>query len=41
MKFGIFPAPSHKRLRKFLAPTKNILWVGGVYTMENKDTNTG
>ena len=41
-KFEIFPGPSCKT-RKNLAPPppqKKILWLGGVYTMEDKDTNT-
>ena len=33
-KFEIFPAPSYKTRKQKLAPQ----W--GVYTMENKDTNT-
>ena len=38
-KFEIFPAPSCKT-RKKKSPQKKYLWVGGVHTMENKDTNT-
>ena len=26
--------------KTFIPPQKKYLWVGGVYTMENKDTNT-
>ena len=40
-KFGIFPACSYKTGKKNQPPThKKYLWVGGVYTMENNDTNT-
>ena len=39
-KFEIFPGSSHK-LQKNLAPNKKNIWgYGGVYTMENNDTNT-
>ena len=40
-KFEIFQAPSYKTRKKFLAlHEKNICEWAGVYTMENKDTNT-
>ena len=41
-KFEIFPAPSYKTHKKIspLPTEKKYLWVGGVYTMEDKDTNT-
>ena len=38
-KFEIFPPPSYKTQKK-KSPQKKYLWVGGVHTMENKDTNT-
>ena len=38
-KFEIFPALSYKIQKKVLAPTKK-LYVGGVYTTENKNTHT-
>ena len=39
-KFEIFPAPSYKLQKIFLAQQKNIFMGGGVYTMENKDSMT-
>ena len=40
-KFEILPAPSYKTHKKNLAPhTKKYLLVGGIYTMENNNTNT-
>ena len=41
-KFEVFPAPSDKIRKKIFSPHKKCiyLWVGGVYGMENKDTNT-
>ena len=39
-KFEIFPASSYKTQKNTSSPQKNYLWVGGAYTMENKDTNT-
>ena len=34
------PAPSYKMQKIFSPNQKKYLWVGVVYTMENKDTNT-
>ena len=40
-KIWIFPAPSYKTRKKISASEKKIICVyGGVYTIENKDTNT-
>ena len=39
-KFKIFPTLTTTCYKKKLAPTKKYFWVWGVYTMENKDTNT-
>ena len=40
-KIAIFPAPSYKIRKKNSPPPQNkYLWVGGVYTMGNKATNT-
>ena len=36
----MFLAPSYNIRKKILATTKKIFLGGGVYTMENKDTNT-
>ena len=38
-KFEIFPAPSSNTWKKISPPQKKYLWVGGLYTMENKDAN--
>ena len=37
--FEIFPAPDYKTQKNKPLTKKNV-WVGGVYAMENKDTNT-
>ena len=39
-KFEIFPALSYKTRKRISPPLRKHLWVGGVYTMENRDTNT-
>ena len=39
-KFEIFLTRSYKIRKRNLAVTKKYLWVGGVYTIENKDTDT-
>ena len=40
-KIWIFPAPSYKTRKKISASEKKIICgYGGVYTIENKDTNT-
>ena len=40
LKYSQPLATRYKKLKKKSSPQKKYLWVGGVYTTENNDTNT-